>query len=48
MVLSSASLGYERFSTVVVRLDRSFVQGGSIGIKINDDIGHYFQTLKGL
>ena len=26
----------------------SFVQGGSVGIKVNDDIGHYFQTLKGL
>ena len=25
-----------------------FVQGGSIGIRVNDDIGHYFQTLKGL
>jgi hypothetical protein len=23
-----------------------FVQGGSIGICVNDDIGHYFQTLK--
>ena len=26
----------------------SFVQGGSVGIKVNDDIGHYFQTQKGL
>ena len=25
-----------------------FVQGGSVGIKVNEDIGHYFQTLKGL
>jgi hypothetical protein len=25
-----------------------FVQGGSAGIQVNDDIGHYFQTLKGL
>jgi hypothetical protein len=25
-----------------------FVQGGSVGICVNDDIGHYFQTLKGL
>jgi hypothetical protein len=25
-----------------------FVQGGSVGIKVNDDIRHYFQTLKGL
>ena len=25
-----------------------FVQGGSVGIRVNYDIGHYFQTLKGL
>jgi hypothetical protein len=25
-----------------------FVQGGRVGIRINDDIGHYFQTLKDL
>jgi hypothetical protein len=25
-----------------------FMQGGSVGIRVNDDIGHYFQTLKGL
>jgi hypothetical protein len=25
-----------------------FMQGGSIGIRVNDDIGYYFQTLKGL
>jgi hypothetical protein len=25
-----------------------FIQGGSVGIKVNDDIGHYFQTPKGL
>ena len=24
------------------------VQGGSVGISVNDDIGHYFQNLKGL
>jgi hypothetical protein len=24
------------------------VKGGSVGIKDNDDIGHYFQTMKGL
>ena len=26
----------------------SFTQKGSVGIKVNDDIGHYFQTHKGL
>jgi hypothetical protein len=25
-----------------------FIQGGSVGIRVNDDIGHYFQTKKGL
>jgi hypothetical protein len=25
-----------------------FVQGGSVEICVNDDIGHYFQTLNGL
>ena len=24
------------------------VRGGSVGIKVNEDIGHYFQTKKGL
>ena len=26
----------------------SFIQKGSVGIKVNDDIGHFFQTRKGL
>jgi hypothetical protein len=25
-----------------------FTQGGSVGIKVNDEVDHYFQTLKGL
>jgi hypothetical protein len=25
-----------------------FVQGRSVGIRVNDGIGHYFQTLKGM
>jgi hypothetical protein len=29
-------------------LIHSFVLGGSVAIKVNDDIGHYFQTIKGL
>jgi hypothetical protein len=29
-------------------LINSFVSGGSVAIKVNDDIGTYFQTLKGL
>lgn len=27
---------------------QSFVTGGSVAIKVNDDVGHYFQTKKGL
>jgi hypothetical protein len=29
-------------------LINSFVSGGSVFIKVNDDVGPYFQTLKGL
>ena len=32
----------------MVWLDTQFVHGGSVGIGVNDDIGHYFQTKKGL
>ena len=28
-------------------IDR-FIQKGSVSIKVNDDVGHFFQTLKGL
>jgi hypothetical protein len=27
---------------------QEFISHGSVGIKVNDDIGHYFQTRKGL
>jgi hypothetical protein len=27
---------------------QDFVSRGSVGVKVNDDIGHYFQTHKGL
>jgi hypothetical protein len=27
---------------------QQYVQGGCVGVKVNDDIGHYFQTKKGL
>ena len=26
----------------------SFISGGSVAIKVNDDVGNYFQTKKGL
>jgi hypothetical protein len=32
----------------MVKLIDQFARGGSVGIKVNDDIGHYFQTRKGL
>jgi hypothetical protein len=37
--------GFPRMSCEWVAM---FVQGGSVEIKGNDEIGHYFQTLKGL
>ena len=36
------------FSSKWCRWIQSFVTGGSVGIKVNDDIGRYFQTRKGL
>jgi hypothetical protein len=27
---------------------KNFVEKGSVGIRVNNDIGHYFQTRKGL
>ena len=34
------------FSQEWRKLIRNFVQGGSVAIKVNDDVGHYFQTKK--
>jgi hypothetical protein len=36
------------FSPEWISLVRNFVQGGSVAIKVNDDVGRYFQTKKGL
>jgi hypothetical protein len=36
------------FSPEWCELVASYVQGGSVGVKVNDDIGHYFQTRKRL
>jgi hypothetical protein len=36
------------FSDEWCTLIHSFVSGGSVTIKVNNNIGHYFQTLKGL
>jgi len=42
------TLRMKGFSPKWCRWIESFVSGGSVGIKVNDDIGHYFQTKKGL
>jgi hypothetical protein len=42
------ALRLKGFEHKFCELIASFVQGGSVGIKVNDDIGHYFQTRKGL
>ena len=42
------TLKMKGFSPKWCKWIESFVSGGSVGIKVNDDIGHYFQTKKGL
>jgi hypothetical protein len=42
------TLRMKGFSLEWRALIQSFVSGGSVAIKVNDDIGHYFQTKKGL
>jgi hypothetical protein len=42
------TLRMKGFAPEWCRLIRDFVQDGSVGIKVNEDIGHYFQTKKGL
>ena len=42
------SLRMKGFDEAWRRQVESFTQKGSVGIKVNDDIGHYFQTHKGL
>jgi hypothetical protein len=36
------------FSAEWCSLIHSFVEGGSVAIKVNDEVGHYFQSKKGL
>jgi hypothetical protein len=42
------TLRMKGFSSEWRALIHSFVSGGSVAIKVNDDISHYFQTKKGL
>jgi hypothetical protein len=42
------SLRMKGFATGWCKLIESFMHGGSVGVKVNDDIGRYFQTKKGV
>jgi hypothetical protein len=42
------TLRMKGFSAEWRAMIHSFVSGGSVAIKVNDDLGHYFQTKKGL
>jgi hypothetical protein len=42
------TLRMKGFSNGWHALINSFVSGGSVAIKVNDDVGRYFQTWKGL
>ena len=42
------TLRMKGFSAEWRALIHSFVSGGSVAIKVNDDVGRYFQTKKGL
>ena len=42
------TLRMKGFSEEWCALVRNFVSGGSVAVKVNDDVGHYFQTKKGL
>jgi hypothetical protein len=42
------TLRMKGFAPKWCRLIQSMVTSGSVGIKINDEIGHYFQTKRGL
>jgi hypothetical protein len=42
------TLRMKGFAPEWCRMISQYVQGGSVGVKVNDDIGHYFQTKKGL
>jgi hypothetical protein len=48
VVFSPTNTQNERFSDEWRALINSFVSAGSLAIKVNDEVGKYFQTLKGL
>jgi hypothetical protein len=42
------TLRMKGFDPAWCRMINDFVRGGSVGVKVNDDVGHFFQTRKGL
>ena len=42
------TLRMKGFSPKWCRWVEGMINGGSVGIKVNDDVGHYFQTKRGL
>jgi hypothetical protein len=48
MVISPKKIRMKSFSDEWRALINYFVAGGCVAIKVNDDVGRYFQILKGL
>ena len=42
------TLRIKGFSPKWYRWVEGMIKGGSVGVKVNDDIGHYFQNKRGL
>ena len=42
------SLRMKGFSSKWIEWIKSFISGGSVAVNINDEVGHYFQTKKGV
>jgi retron-type reverse transcriptase len=42
------TLWMKGFSSKLISWIKSFISGGSVAVNVNDDVGHYFQTKKGL
>ena len=42
------TLRMKGFSPKWCRWVEGMINGGSVGVKVNDDVGHYFQTKRGL
>jgi hypothetical protein len=42
------SLQMKGFSSKWISWVQSFISGGSVAINVNDEVGHFFQTKKGL